>query len=61
MIQLSIFNFQLSIQLRRTNYILFIFIGVMCHVSTIIFNFQLSISKTHVRVPLRVIHPTTNN
>ena len=41
--QFSIFDFQFSIRLRRTNYIVFIFIGVMCHVSTIIFNFQLSI------------------
>ena len=37
-----IFNFQFSIRYRRTNYILFIFKGVMCHVSTLIFNFQLS-------------------
>ena len=41
--QFSIFDFQFSIRLRRTNYIVFIFIGVMCHVSTIIFNFQFSI------------------
>ena len=39
MIQFSTFNL-----MRRTNYILFIFIGVICHVSTIIFNFQFSIS-----------------
>ena len=39
--QLSIFNFQFSIRMRRTNYIVFIFIGVICHVSTKIFNFQL--------------------
>ena len=29
--------------MRRTNYIVFIFYGVICHVSTLIFNFQLSI------------------
>ena len=33
----SIFNFHFSILLRRTNYILFIFNGVICHVSTLIF------------------------
>jgi len=39
---LPVFYFQLSIRLRRTNYIVFILNGVMCHVSTLIFNFQFS-------------------
>ena len=46
---LPVFYFQFSIRLRRTNYIVFILNGVMCHVSTLIFNFQLFVIWYSVR------------
>ena len=40
---LQFFNFQFEFELRRINYTLFIFNGVICHVSTLIMHYELCI------------------